>query len=87
MLSAAIILIVLIGVLMYFIIQKLPVVDGIRTILLGIAIIVLGGFFILDSDIKLGALKYLIAMFGFILTLTGFFKEDETPQDDENPTP
>lgn len=76
MLSAALIIIVLLGVLMYFIVQKLPVVDSVRTILLGIAIILLGGFIIIDPDIKLGGLKYLILMFGLILTLTGFFKED-----------
>jgi len=75
MLPAALIMIVLIGVLMYFIVQKLPVVDAIRTILLGIAIILLGGFIIMDPEIKLGALKYLILMFGLILTLTGFFKD------------
>lgn len=76
MLPAALIIIVLVGILMYFIVQKLPVVDSIRTILLGIAIILIGGFIAIDQDIKLGGLKYLILMFGLILTLTGFFKED-----------
>lgn len=75
MVAAALIIIVLLGTLMYFVLQKLPLVDPIRTILLGIAIIVLGGFLVIDPEIKLGGLQYLILMFGLLLTLTGFFKD------------
>jgi hypothetical protein len=75
MLSAALIIIVMLGVLMYFIVQRLPAVDPVRTILLGIAVILIGGIIIMGVDAKLGGLQYLIPMFGLILALTGFFKD------------
>lgn len=76
MLAATLIIIVLLGVLMYYIAQKLPVVDAVRTILLGVAIILLGGFIVIDPDTELGGLPYLILIFGFILAVTGFFKAE-----------
>lgn len=50
--------------------------SGVRTMLLGISLILCGGILTLSEDVKLGGFEYFIVLAGLIISIAGFVKPE-----------
>lgn len=51
-------------------------VSGIKVMLLGINVTLIGGIIAVDPNSNLGGIEYLIVLLGLIISITGLRKED-----------
>ncbi|MFD2042982.1 hypothetical protein ACFSTA_01525 [Ornithinibacillus salinisoli] len=67
-------LLLILAFLLLFIFIKRNKVSGIKFMLLGISIILIGGFIAVDEDLNLWGSEYLIVFTGLIFSIAGFSK-------------
>lgn len=71
-------LFLLVGLLVWIILSIRKQQSGIKIMLLGISIILIGGIIAADPDSNLGGVEYLIVLAGLITSILGFSKNDKT---------
>jgi len=49
---------------------------SIKSMLLGIAFMILGGILVLDTATSIGGIEYIIVLLGLIVSIIGFLKDD-----------
>lgn len=70
----AIVLLILIVCLIFILVKKSSDTSGIKYMLLGISIILVGGIIAVDVNSYLGGYEYLIVLVGLIFSIVGFGK-------------
>ncbi|MGM0837908.1 MAG: hypothetical protein ACQEV7_17350 [Bacillota bacterium] len=74
-LSVALLLIFLVGFLIFFI-GWITDIQGIKFMIFGLSIILVGGIIILDDSTRLAGVEYLIMIFGLIFAVVGLSKKN-----------
>ena len=68
-------ILLLVGFFISIIIRKTSA-SGVKLMLLGISIILVGGIIAVDPNSNLGGFEYLIILIGFFLSVGGFAKDN-----------
>ena len=72
---ALLLLLILVGYLVFMLVKKSDT-SGVKFMLLGISIILVGGIIAVDPTSNLGGFEYLIVLIGLILSVVGFGKNN-----------
>ena len=66
--------IIILGILVFILSKSTK--SGIKFMLLGLSIILVGGIIAVDNSSDLGGLEYLLVLIGLILSIVGFVKDN-----------